>query len=258
MRYFLLAIVSLSCFTPALADSHFKAELLGYKQCSDVVDTLDFMVKPHMCVNLDGVGLAYLVRGENLVGVKEDSANLKTLNLKDTDISTSRTGDKNYKLESFPKVSDDGKTLIFELNVNSVPIGQLGDLSFDGTVLALVSERVAEPRLEVDFSKEFEKDMGIFKVTNKTNFSDALKTGAMNMVLGGGSDTSTSLKVKGNLEAIQKVYLEVNGQEVNQNMASWHDGVKTFSFPQKINGKATIVLKYWENLREAPVTVSFK
>ena len=260
----IIATTSILSINPTLtfADS---ASTLGskpvaYKSCSKFPDSITFSEKPQHCMNGDGQSvISFFIKGENLVGPKEDSVKATTLTLNGKDISKNRMGKPTYKLGSFPKTTEDGKFISLDIEIKDTGFTKAQDIKFSGTVDILTSENLIDLSQEVDTSKPFEIKLGSYVITNKDKISidGAIGSAIGSMMSPNSDDKSLSIKIMGDLEALISLEMTEGDKKVNRSWSSWHENIKTISFSTPSQPNVSLKLKYWDKLKQETVSLSF-
>lgn len=249
----------------ALAQSY-QAGMIAYKDCHEYVESLDFMAKPQLC-NMSSQALTFMIRGDNIAVIDKSSLKLSRLEIAGKDMRYNRKGDKKYDFGSFPKVDEDGKYGIFDLELNSVPFGKVGQTSLQGSIDILASEGVNVDDRKIDLSKPFTIRVGSLSISNQSKQTEkqdngligdatqALADGMKEAFLGSDKDKLT-LYITGNHDSIVDLEVFENGEKLDQ---GWYttDGSerqRTFSKPKQ--NKVSLKLKYWKELKRVTVPIT--
>ncbi len=237
--------------SPAMANSNlsnaFTANTVGYKSCASFSSDIKFSEKPQYCINSEGRSVvSVMIKGQDIIGVSDDSLKANSIILNGKDLSKTRTGKDTYEMGSFPSVSENGAFVIFDVELETVPYGQLHNVRFDGVVDVQTSSKRVDLMQDVDVSTAFEVDMGPYRV-EKTNAT---------LMFGVGED-NLPVKVSGNLDAIISLKLVEGDQEIKSHMSTSFNDTKTFYFKNPKGSNVRVELQYWDNMQIKPVTFKF-
>lgn len=265
MKYIPFALSVACILSPCLAfasgapaqQNDFTAGIVGYKACGNFPDKISFNEKPNYCMNTEGKSVVSIIlNGKDIIGISDESLKATSLKLGDQDLSKTRTGKPSYKLGSFPKVAESGAFAIFDVEMETVPFGKLRQVRFQGSIDVLTSSNLVGAKQDVDSSKDFEVKMGPYIVTNKNKLDSSSLAGALGNMMTGSSDGLT-VRVVGDLEALQSLKVREGDKEVKSSWSSWNDNVKSFSFEKPTQGNVTIDLQYWNNMKKKTVSLAF-
>ncbi len=251
----LTSIIALNA-APAFAVSP-TVQAIGYKSCGAFPESMGFGEKPQYCMNHEGkTSVSFMVSGENIVSVKKETLKANTLTLNGADISTNRTGDPTYALGSFPKTSEDGTKLVFDVEIKNAPFAKNQKIAFDGTVDITTSEKMINLSHATDLTKEFEVKLGDYTITNKKKLSIEGAIGsAMTSMMSSGD--SLPIKIAGDLDALISLEMFEGDKKVDTGWSSWNDGIKTINFNKPSQTNVNFKLKYWDKLTQKTVKLSF-
>lgn len=193
-----------------------------------------------------GFKVWWLVQAADLIGFDEDSIVVTTLKAADgKDIATTRNGKPTWKLDSFPKVSDDGKYGVFSIECSADVFGQTDRVSMSGSLVALTGSDRKEVDLAFDPAKPSNADAGPLKIA----------FGAKGMRFGGGAETY-GIQISGPLAAIASI--EVRDGDAKLESQGWGGSgdSRTYNFAKPTTATPKLKLSYWGT--SARVKVDFK
>ena len=244
--------------TPALADGHasLKTQLAGFASCIDFPSSVDFQTKPMFCSNNVSSRLAYMINGQNLIGVREDSLKIQSLTIGGEDASATRSGKPAVQLGSFNKTTEDGQHLLVNVELPTVKFKDLGRTKLSASVDVLTSAQLLEPTQAVDLSQPFSVQMGPYTVTNQKSVGGAVTGMVMGGVSGQDKDNKAQFQVIGDLDALNKVELLVGDTVMDQRWSSWNENKKTVGFDKPSQDQVSIRIKYWDGLQQHTVKLA--
>lgn len=235
----------LLAFLPlALAAAPFEVNLVQSRVGRPLGDEVPFEVKP--MGHEAGAEFSFLIRGENLVGIKDDSVDITTFTLGDgRQWARTRSGKPNWKQESFPKVSEDGKLGSFGVSFPGDLFGVVEGATLDGSIVAITATKSEEAKIELTAGDKTLQKLGPFEIS----------ASAGGGLFGGGGD-GTPITVKGDHKAIIEVVVMDGDQKLDGSGSSWSDDKKTYHFDKAKGEKLAVTVRYWVDLKEE--TVPFK
>jgi hypothetical protein len=202
-----------------------------------------------------GFSIGYLVEGQDLIGVVDDSLDVEITSPDGKSLSKKRNGEKSYKLGSFPKATDDGKYLFFQLESEEHDFGRIESLVVTGTVTVRTGSDLTNAATKAHglTSKEVEQ-AGEFKVAFGEESGGKVSFG------GEAGAESVSITISGPLEKLTKVALKVDGKAVHEEGYMGMHGAdsRTYQFEKPAGASGTIELSYWKNLAETKLAIGAK
>ncbi len=96
----------------------------------------------HQDCSFGGSAIYFYAEGENFVGLNKNSLSIKRLEVAGKDIRQTRSLEDNFKLGSFPKVSDDGNFVTWSVSIPSGFHSPRNALQIKGSIEALKSEEL--------------------------------------------------------------------------------------------------------------------
>jgi hypothetical protein len=239
------SLLLLACLVAPLAAESFDVQLVQTRVGRPLGDEVPFEVKP--MGHEPGVEFSFLIRGADLVAIKDDSVDIATFTLADgRQWARTRSGRANWKQQSFAKVSEDGKLGSFAVTFPGDLHGVVEAATLEGSVTAVVATRSEEKKLQLTAGDKTLHEAGPFEVSG---------AGAGGFFSGGGQD-QTSVTVKGDHQAVIEVIVMDGGKKLDGNGSSWSGDSKTFHFDKAAGEQLDVTLRYWVDLKE--VAVPFK
>lgn len=236
------AVIALALLSPVLTAAPFEVSLLQVQAGLPFGEEVPFEVKPMGYE--PGVKLSFLVRGENLVALKDDSVDIKSFKLGDgREWSRTRSGKANWKQESFSKASEDGKLGSFTVKFPGDLFGAIEGATLDGTITAVTASKSEEQKIELTAGDKTKKPLGPFEISAGSGGGG---------LFGGGGD-GTSITLTGNHQAVVEVIVMDGATKLDGNGSSWSNDTKTFSFDKAKGGKLAVTVRYWTDLKEEAV-----
>lgn len=194
-----------------------------------------------------GAKFSFLVRGENLVAIKDKSVDIKSFKLGDgREWSRTRSGKANWKQESFSKVTEDGKLGRFAILFPGDLFGSLEGASLEGSFTAITASKPEEKKIELTDGDKTLHELGPFEIS-------AGKGGGF---FGGGDGTSVT--VTGNHDALIEVTVKDGDTELDGNSTSSVNKAKTYHFEKAKGEKLSVTVRYWTDLKEEVVPIKME
>jgi hypothetical protein len=182
-----------------------------------------------------GFKIWWLVQASDLIGFDEDSVVMNALKSADgKDLATTRNGKPTWKLDSFPKVSDDGKYGVFSIECSADVFGKTDRLSMSGTLVALTGSDRKEADLAFDPAKPSNVDAGPLKIA----------FGAKGMRFGGAAETY-GIQVSGPLVAIASIEVRDGDAKLESQGWSGSGATRTYNFAMPKTATPKLKLSYW-------------
>ena len=264
MKYKVLALWAGISIAGGMANAQdMKVRMVGYKDCHPDLSKLTFEYKPQYC-SMSQQSFTFMVEGQNIAVLDEDSLKLSKLEIDGKDILYNRKGDDNFKIGSFPKVDENGDFTVFDVNIKSAPFGKIGHVSLEGTVNIMTSERmIIKERKGLYLTKGFSMKLGSLTISDKPipeeadasdNIGKALSKGLKN-VLSGNND-SLIIYVKGDINAFVSLEVYENGKKIDSGWYSSNDDEKTLNYSKPNGSIIDIKVKYWDALKHNTVPIS--
>ncbi len=251
MKYLLMAAVLVAACTLGAQD--FVVKPIMVQDCAPIGESLKFDEKPMGYE--PGFKIFFLITGKDMTGFKKDGLSIEYIKGKDgKDISKSRTGKENYKMGSFPKVSDDGKKATFSIESDEDVFGSAESMQIRGKI-TMVSSTKSETLTskELDATKNESQKTGNFTVTaNPKADADGM------MVDMGGNDKSLKVSVQGPMESISNISFVVDGKESKSNGWFGMDNSRTYTLEATKGNKVTVKISYWADMKDTPVPFDIK
>jgi len=236
------AVIALSLAPLVLAAEPFQVSLLNVQAGRPAGEELPFDVKPMGYE--PGAKLSFLVRGENLVAIKDDSVEIKSFKLGDgREWSRTRSGKANWEQESFSKVSEDGKLGSFTVKFPGDLLGTLEGASLEGTVTAVTGSKSEEKKIELTAGDKTLQPLGPFEIS----------AGEGGKGIFGGGDNGTSITLKGDHKAVVEITVTDGGAKLDNNGSSSFNDSKTYHFDKAKGEKLAVTVRYWTDLKEEAV-----
>jgi len=229
---------------PAPPPPALKARMIQVLSCDDIPASVPFDAKPMQYE--PGFRVWFLIEGADLVGFKPESLAISAMiDGAGKDISKKRNGSPAYKMGSFPKVSDDGKFAVFEVDGTENEFGRADQIKISGAVTMLTSTKRSEAKGELDLSLQRKVALGPFQASVGAG-------GIFGNLIASGS-SQTPVLVDGDLSKLIDVKLFDGATELKHDMTSSSGSQKVYYFHKGESQKPTIVVSYWEDLKEVVV-----
>lgn len=212
--------------------------------CAPMPAEIGFELKP---MGYDpGFEIFYLVEGNNLAGIKDDSLVMAGIRTPaGEELSKNRMGTSTCQLGPFPKVSDDGKYALFSVKVQQDQFGKVESLAMKGSVTVQIASRREEKTVAMSAADSQPRRAEPFAVAVAAEGQD----GMMGMFGGGGF----GIRITGPLERIIDVKLVAAGAE-EKSASNMSDGSSTTYFFEKPSAESfTVQIACWADLSEQKV-----
>lgn len=197
--------------------------------------------------------ITYLVEGKGLVNIDNDSLVVEYAKDKNgQDYSKKRTGESEFKLGSFPKASDDGKYLVFELSADINQFSSLGDLNIKASLNAVTSDKSIPAEAKLNMDEKTPVKSGEFSFINSANKVSTDLFGSMSQA------DQTNINVSGPTDSIIYVKVYDGTTELSSNGSTSTNNSSTYYFPKTSNKNLTIKFSYWQDLKKAKVIIDTK
>lgn len=202
-----------------------------------------------------GFTIGYLVEGESIIGFNHESLKIEHILMADgKDIASKRNGKPNFKLGSFPAVSDDGKFGFFTMESEEHVFGKLDSIKVKGSIVvrtaAKLSSIATAPHVLGSGDQEkvgdFTVDFGVVKQKEKTP-----------RFLEEDFKKNNVITVTGSLAKISEVHLKAGDVEIKPDGYTTNDDRPRSYLFEKGEGaapSAVLTIKYWEDLKAVEVT----
>ncbi len=237
----LLASCTLAAAAPAAEP---VASVIMVKACTPLPAEVPFDVKP-MGIE-PGWEMAFLIQGEDLVAIKDESLEITALALAGKDVTNSRSGKPTWKMGSFPKASEDGKYASFTVEGQDALIGRMDQLTLAGTIVVKIGG-------ELVTSASTPLSPGDAAVTLAGFTVSVDKSEGKKGMFGGDGQGIT---VTGPLADIAEIAVTVDNKKINSQGWSGSGDGRTYNFA-KATGKFVVTLKTWKDLKEVTVPLAF-
>jgi hypothetical protein len=200
--------------------------------CAPLPAELPFSAKPFG--HEPGFKIAWLIEGEDLIGISEGSLVVTALKTPDgKNLAVARNGSTTWKLGSFPKVSDDGRFAVFTIDCSAQAFGQVEQLSIEGSVAVMTgSDRRTE---ELAFDPEKPSKATVGPLTIDFGAKDDMP------MMGGGYGIS----VTGPREIISSIEIMDGGKRLKRRGSSYSNNVCTYQFDRPTNPAPKLQLAWW-------------
>jgi hypothetical protein len=214
--------------------------------CDRLASELPFEAKPMGYE--PGFQIFYAVTGEDLIGFKDDSLAVDGIKTADgKDLGKSRTGKPTWKMGSFPKVTEDGKTGIFSLECSEVAFGKVESLKISGSVVALIGSDLQNKEIAFTVGKDAEQKLDSLTIT----FGG--KGSAFGAMMGGEQKERIGVKIEGPLAVI--AHLEIVDGERRLESRGWSgsDDARDYDFEKPTSATPKLAISYWKVFKEVKV-----
>ncbi len=193
-----------------------------------------------------GFKIWFLVEGADIIGLDEKSLAITSLTAADgRDLAKQRNGKPTWKLDSFPKVSDDGRRAVFAIECSAEAFGQAESAKLAGRIGLLTGSERQEQELAFDPAKPSKAEVGKL----------ALEFGAKGFGFGGGGD-GYGIKISGPLATIASLEIVDGDKRIRSNGWSGSDGARTYQFEKPAGAAPKLAIAWWG--RSAQVMVDLK
>mgnify|MGYP000400247835 CR=1 FL=1 len=154
---------------------------------------------------------------------------------------------------SFPKITEDGKAAIISIEGTDALLGKVDGLTLTGAVTLMLGNEVAKTGpVEMEAKGSEPKQFPGFTImTGGTDVSAKWQNKG---------DPEVQVTIEGNLDAIIEVKATQGGKALKSSGSFFDDSWKTIQFGGSIEGKVTIEVTYWKDLKalKVPFTVALK
>jgi hypothetical protein len=211
--------------------------------CAVLPADMAFDVKP--MGHEAGFEIYYLVEGEGLAGVKEDSLVVDAILTKDgKDISKSRTGRPAWEQGPWPKVSEDGKYAVFSVKSDVDQFGNVESLSVKGSITIQAATQRDKKNATLVLAEKQPKKIGPFTVVAEGAGDEADAMGGANL----------GIRVSGPLASLLDVSVSTPDGKALESQGNMGDGTtRTFFFEACTAPSVTVEANYWTDLSERKV-----
>lgn len=181
-------------------------------------EAADFSIKP-MGYEY-GVKLSFLITGNNLIMVDEDSL---------------KTEESGWKLGAFTRVNPDGTLATFSVTKKGEYVGKEGEVRVKGSLTIVTGQNTKTETFTLN-----KKAAPV--VVNDMKVSLGEKN-----VFGG-----QGVKVNGDFSCIKSIVVKQDGKELDDSGTSWSGQKKTYQF-SGIEDGAEVSLTYWTDIEEKTI-----
>jgi hypothetical protein len=211
--------------------------------CAVLPADMAFDVKP--MGHEAGFEIYYLVEGESIAAVKDDSLVVDAILTKDgKDISKSRTGKSAYEQGPWPKVSEDGKYAVFSVKSDADQFGNVESLSIKGSITVQTANQRDKKNATLVLAEKQPKSVGPFTVAVEADSDEAAAMRGNNL----------GLRVTGPQASLIDVSVATpDGKALEPEGSTWDDTSKTFFFEKSATPSVTVEVNYWTDLVERKV-----
>lgn len=235
-----LGLSAVSVTGPVRAQQQSPAPLtarpIQFRASAPLPGSIPFEKKPFG--HSTGFEIVYLVEGQDLSGIKEDSLQLAALRGRDgSDLSLTRSGTSPVELGPFPQTTDDGRYVLFSVRSDEDFFARVDKRSLRGSVVVFTGSRRETGELTLTPTSG-PQVLGPFQVESAP----------------GATAAEISVTVKGPLPALINVLQIRDGRAVTAEQTSWDGTEKSFYFPAGGDASPRIRLNYWSDLAERMVT----
>lgn len=207
-----------------------------------IPDDVPFDVKP-MGYDKPGYQIVYLVKGENISGIDEESLKIDMVRTKDgKDISKNFKGKPTYELGPFAKVADNGKYARFTVSIEPDKITQSEIPEVHGSISVSTAGGTEVKTVQLKTSGGEPQTAGQFTV------SVAKAGGGMF-----GSD-GFGITLKGPENVLSSIEVTSGGKACESEGTMTLNGVKTFYFEKPTAADVTVSLTCWTDLKSHVLT----
>lgn len=204
-----------------------------------------------------GYKVVYLAQGADLSLLDEKS--LKINSIKDgsgKEISMKRNGELDYELGSFPKVTDDGKYVIFSIESKRNIWNQTGRLNISGHITAFTSSDRVDSEFTLNLQSKEPLKINEFTVINalneKVDKSDDSKAFFQAMLA---NSDSINVKVSGPINKIIKIDAYNKDEKLDDQGSSSDEVSKVFMFKKTAINEVRLKISYWKEFKEVKVKI---
>lgn len=242
-RLFTIAVLVMAF---SIRAQDFSVKPIMIQECASVAEEIKFGDKPMGYE--PGFKIFLMINGRDMSAFKKEGLSIDYIKAKDgQDISKARGGKANYKMGSFPKVTEDGKRAFFSLESSENVFGSAEALQIKGQISVMTSSKSETVSTkELEFGKNESQKVGLFTVT-----ANPKAEGTIN--LGGGDDKASKIKVQGPLDSISNISFAVDGKEEKNKGWFGFDDSKTYSLGIANVNKVVVKIIYWTDLKEKPI-----
>ena len=248
MKSFMLLVLATAGFSAA-EDIALIAKPIQITVCRPLPEELPQGLKPFGYEQ--GVKIFYLVEGDGLIGINDDSLNIEYI--KDgagRDISKKRNGKDDFELGSFPEASDDGKYLVFSIEIKSNQFGTAESLNIKGEIKGHSANVKRDLEIPIDMvSKEFQTN-GPYSVINSANIpkdSNGMIGDAFAGMMFGNRET-TNIGIRGPMKNIISMDVYSGDKKLEKSGNSVDDEKRVYMFDKTSDAKLKVMVSYWDKV----------
>lgn len=239
----LVLATALAAADPAAPAPAFTVRAVQVLSSAPLPGDLPFELKPFG--HETGFKIWFLVEGADIIGLDEKSLAITTLTTADgRDLAKQRNGKPTWKLDSFPKVSDDGRRAVFAIECGAEAFGQAESAKLAGRIGVMTGGDRQEQELAFDPAKPSKAEVGKL----------ALEFGAKGFGFGGGD--GYGIKISGPLATIASLEIVDGDKRIRSNGWSGSDGARTYQFEKPAGAAPKLAIAWWG--RSAQVAVDLK
>lgn len=191
------------------------------------------------------VTIQYLVEGRSIVGI-DDDLKIDSIRLADgRELATFRDGTKAWRLSAFPKVSEDGKYAVFEVDIERTLFGKLDGAIIAGSAAINQGAERTEQTVELDIANKKPVHVGPFQLQ-----IDPESEGGF--ISFGGSDENTVKFgiVAGPGKSIIECQAFEGDRELQRGMFNRSDDKPAYHFTKPSGTKFKVKLSYWKKFEK--------
>lgn len=247
----LLPVLLAAAIAGAAEPAALAAKPIQIISCSELPVELPYDVKPMQ--HKPGFRISYLVTAADLIGFKEDSLVIGRLATADgRNLAANRLGKPTCELGSFPKVTEDGRCGVFELECSEAAFGSVESLAVAGSVVALTGSDLQHQEVAFAVDTPSEATVGSFAISFGS-LEDRAKSG----LVGGGKD-GYLIRIMGNKAAIANLAIVDGEQRIKPTFSSGGGGRNVYGFAKPAKNAARLAISYWKNVQEVQVVIGGK
>ena len=243
-------IVAILVMAFSIRAQDFTVKPIMIQECAPVAEEIKFGEKPMGYE--PGFKIFLMINGKDMSAFKKEGLSIDYIKTKDgQDISKSRAGKVNYKMGSFPKVTEDGKRAFLSLESSENVFGSAEALQIKGRITVLTSSKVETlSTKELEFGKSESQKVGPFTVTANPKAESTFNLG--------GDDKASKIKVQGPLDSISNISFVVDGKDEKNKGWFGFDDSKTYSIGIANVNKVVVKINYWVDLKEKAIPFEIK
>ncbi|WP_281649183.1 hypothetical protein [Parendozoicomonas sp. Alg238-R29] len=217
-------------FIPYTSASEPTVEPVAFVDCKEIPQSFGEFGKPQDCRY--GSKIYFMISDGNITNIKSDSLTLNKLEIEGKDILAKRNGDDNYKLSSFPRVSDDAKHLMFSIEIKENEFLKLQNTKLSGAISYYTSKGLER------HNQKFNLDQGLQTTLHSFDLKSSLQDDG-NLI---------EIEVTRDFNSVNSIKLESNGIKLQSKGMAKGPQRHRYYFEAAGSSEIDIAITSWKNL----------